>query len=112
MAITELLTMLWKEVQKIVDLDFTNEIIDEKSLIISQVYTLTSGGIKEEGAEYPLLFKTDVDALHAFIMQLIFRMNSYSRPIIYWRTTPKLIELEGKYTISSRVYISDGYRNG
>lgn len=70
--------------------------------------TLTSGGIKKEGDEYPTeaFVPTAKSAWRCYIVELNKWLNCYKTGgILYWRKMPEISKPKGRYVISSRLDI-------
>lgn len=72
--------------------------------------TVVSGGIKEEGMDYPLVCSSEEAAIRHFKDAI----NAYAadkKGAIYWRQRPFPKNIKGYFTVYSRVLISDRLPN-
>lgn len=70
--------------------------------------TLTSGGVKQEGAPYPshALFEIKEDAVKAYFAELDKWLSRYKDgAVIYWREKPNEIRPNRQWAIRSRLDI-------
>lgn len=73
------------------------------------VETLTSGGIKNEGDPYPLLFTTPKYAWDAFIFQLATLAKQRKASSFGWRVMPELKEYDGAFVVRARLHFGKEY---
>jgi len=109
---------IYKIIHSIIDIRFEQE-LGVSPVLQTQIITLTSGGIKKEGEEYPLLLKNKEIAWISFFLELIKMLkqktptisSSEGYPLIYWRSFPEIKEINSSYVVSARLFVGyEGFR--
>jgi hypothetical protein len=68
---------------------------------------LASGGIKAEGMPHPQWYASPDEAIEAFMKAFSSYKDSVPGGKLYWRNPPKLKGSSGRFTVSSRLLISN-----
>lgn len=93
-------------IQEIVGLPVGAPTVRALSVTGESYVTLVVGGVKTEGDKFPALINTKSEAITAYLNSV--RIYARGRKgVLYWRHSPELHEENGKFTIYSRLLISE-----